>query len=436
MPIKWENSKYSQKAKEFLAKPPEDFPLLTLLDGAVRSGKTLNIIQKIPQVFDAIGNENLKVFSGYSKNTVRNNVLIELKPFIENYLGGNCKYNSGTGELDIKLWGKNYPCLVVGGGDSDSVASIQGGTWDFWYANELPQHHYNFYNMALSRLTPAYSRAFADSNPESSNHWLYQEKILPYLEGNKDVREVFEYWHFTMKDNANLSERFIRNQERLYKGAFKARKIDGLWIIAEGLVYDTFQVGKHTISTQQMLTKIKDNDFIEYFLGIDWGWNHPTAALLLGVDKNGIYYVIDELYSSKIEAETVIEWINEKQQEYGRFFSFANCDNARPEQNDKLRKQTNLIIYEEKPKVEDSISLIRSIINYDSLMVAENCTQTLNEFATYRYPSDSELAKTGNLNGNASEVPVKLNDDCMDALRYAIFKHLTTFARNKNYSTI
>ncbi len=428
MPVKWEKSIYSPKAKAFLAKPPEEFPLLTLLDGAVRSGKTLNIIQKIPQIFDAIGNDNLKVFSGYSKNTVRNNVLIELKPFIENYLGGNVKYNIASGELDIFLWGKNYPCLVVGGGDSDSVSAIQGGTWDFWYANELPQHHYNFYNMALSRLTPANARAFADSNPESANHWLYQEKIKPYLEGNPDVRDVFEYWHFTMKDNENLSQTFVRNQEKLYKGAFKARKIDGLWIVAEGLVYDTFSREKHVLSTTQIIEKIQHSEIIEYFLGIDWGWNHPTACLLLGFDRSGTYYVIDELYSSKIEADTVIFWIEEKQREYGRFFSFANCDNARPEQNDKLRKCTGLVIYEEKPKVEDSISLVRGLINYDKLIISVNCTHTLNEFDTYRYPSDSEHQKNITSSENV-DLPLKINDDCMDALRYGIYKHLTTFRK-------
>ena len=430
MPVKWEKSKYSKKARAFLAKPPEDFPLLTLLDGAVRSGKTLNIIQKIPQIFDWIGNENLKVFSGYSKNTVRNNVIIELKPFIENYLGGNVKYNGSSGEMEIRLWGKTYPCLVVGAGDSDSVASIQGGTWDFWYANELPQHHYNFYNMALSRLTPAYARAFADSNPESSNHWLYREKIKPYLNGDKNVRDVFEYWHFTMKDNANLSDVFIKNQEKLYQGAFRARKIEGLWIVADGLVYDTFNSAKHVIKQEQILEKIQSNDIIEYFLGVDWGWNHPTACLLLGVDKTGIYYLIDELYASKIEAEKVVHWINEKQTQYGRFFSFANCDNARPEQNDKLRQQTNLVIYEEKPKVEDSIALVRGLINYDRLMISEICKSTLNEFETYRYPSETERTKSGIINSDNADLPVKMNDDCMDALRYALFKHLTTFGKS------
>ena len=413
-----------------MAKQPEEFPLLTLLDGAVRSGKTLNIVQKIPQIFDWIGNDNLKVFSGYSKSTVRNNVLIELKPFIENYLGGKFKYNSASGELDIRLFGKVYNCLVVGGGKSDSAAAIQGGTWDFWYANELPQHHYSFYNMALSRLTPANARAFADSNPESSNHWLYQEKIKPYLEGNQDVKEVFEYWHFTMHDNANLSDVFVRNQEKLYTGAFKARKIDGLWIVAEGLVYDTFNRNKHTIGHTELLQKIADNEISEYFLGIDWGWNHPTAVVLFGYSRNSDYYIIDELYAQKLEADGVIQWIKQKQEEYQRFFSFANCDNARPEQNDKLRRNLGLIVYEEKPKVEDSIALVRSVINFDKLNVSLKCVHTLQEFETYRYPSEDEQLKST----VQADLPVKMNDDCMDAVRYGLFKHLTTFGKGIKFA--
>ncbi len=409
--IRWENSKYSEKARRFLSKPPENFPLFTLLDGAVRSGKTLNIIQKIPQIFEFVGNEYLKVFSGYSRNSVKNNVILELKPFIENYLGGKVRYNNSSGELDIKLFGKSYNCYVIGGGKSDSVNSIQGGTWDFWYANELPKHNYGFYNMALSRLTPDNARAFADSNPESSNHWLYQEKIKPYLKG--EGKDVFEYWHFTMLDNANLSKIFISNQEKLYKGAFKKRKIDGLWVIADGLVYDTFSRDKHSIHKAMLLDKIKKNEIIEFFLGIDWGWNHPTACLLLGSSVNGTCYVIDELYSTKLDFEGVISWINQKQNEYGKFFSYANCDNARPEQNEKLRRYTNLIIYEEKPKVDDSIALVRSLINYDKLIVSKKCLHTLDEFEVYSY------------DGSKEDVPLKINDDCMDALRYGLYKYLT-----------
>ena len=79
----------------------------------------------------------------------------------------------------------------------------------------------------------------------------------------------------------------------------------------------------------------------------------------------------------------------------------------------------------EKPKVEDSIALVRELINYDKLLVSEKCKSTLNEFETYRYRSAGE----NGYNSEDADTPLKVNDDCMDALRYALFKHLTTFRR-------
>ena len=416
MPIDWTKSKYSKKHRLFLSKKPEHMKFFTLCDGAVRSAKTLSIIYKIPQIFDFIGNEYLKVFSGYSKNTVRNNVLVELLPYLKNYHGADIKFNYSSGELDINLWGKMYNCLVVGGGKSDSDAKIQGATWDFWYANELPKHHYEFYNMALSRLTPEKARAIADSNPESSNHWLYKERIKPFLENDENIKSIFDYWHFTMNDNANLSKAFIENQKKLYKGAFEARKIKGLWIVAQGLVYDTFDEKKHTCTHSKILEKIKNNDFFDFFLGLDWGWRHPLSCGLYGVTRNGIYYKIDELYGSKINDEKVIKWILDKQSEYKKYFRFINADNARPEQNQKLRNELQgILVHEKKPKVIDSIGILRSIINFDRLIInKERCPNTIREFGLYRYPDETITIS------NDLDLPLKENDDAMDETRYAI----------------
>lgn len=431
MAIDWSKSVYSKKHKIFLSKKPENMKFFTLCDGAARSGKTLSIIYKIPQIFSYIGNDYLKVFSGYSKNTVRNNVLNELLPYLRNYHGAKCSYNSQSGELDIKLWGKEYNCFVTGGGKSDSEAAIQGGTWDFWYANELPKHHYSFYNMAVSRLTSEKARLIADSNPESPNHWLYVEKIKPFLDGDSNVRSVFDYFHFTMSDNANLSKVFIENQKKLYKGVFEARKIKGLWVIADGLVYDTFSEMKHTCSHSEVLEKINNNQFIEYFLGLDWGWNHPLSCGLYGITKNKVYYKIDELFGSKLDETDVIKWINDKQKEYKRFFRFLNADNARPEQNHKLRQALpNITVYEEKPRILDSISVLRSVINHDCLIVnASRCPNTINEFKSYRYPTSEECI------GKKTEpdVPIKENDDAMDETRYAINFYETRFVKRSSF---
>ncbi len=423
MPIDWSKSKYSKKHRRFLSLPPEKMKFFTLCDGAIRSAKTLSIIYKIPQIFQFVGNEYLKVFSGYTKQTVRNNVLIELLPFLKNYHGANVKYNSSSGELDIRLWGKTYNCLVIGGGKSDSDATIQGGTWDFWYANELPKHHYAFYNMALSRLTPEQARALADSNPESSNHWLYKERIKPFLDNDPKIRSVFDYWHFSMEDNANLSKAFIENQKKLYSGAFEARKIKGLWVVAEGLVYDTFSEKKHTCSHSQILEKIAACEFREFFLGLDWGWNHPLCCGLYGITRDGVYYKIDELFGSKLDERDVIRWIKDRQTEYGRYFRFINADNARPEQNQKLREELGgMIVYEFKPRIVDSIGILRGIINYDRLIVnRERCKNTLNEFSTYRYPSEDESG------ADDPDLPLKADDDAMDETRYALTFYETRF---------
>ena len=346
-------------------------------------------------------------------------------PYLKNYHGAKVKYNSASGELDINLWGKLYNCLVVGGGKSDSDSNIQGATWDFWYANELPKHHYGFYNMALSRLTPERAMAIADSNPESSNHWLYKERIKPFLDGDENIRSIFDYWHFTMDDNANLSKSFIQNQKKLYQGVFEARKIKGLWVVAQGLVYDTFNPAKHTCSHKVVLEKIARNEFVEYFLGLDWGWVHPLSCGLYGVTREGKYYKIDELYGSKITDDRLIAWILDKQKEYSRYFRFINCDNARPEQNHKLRQSLNgIIVHEKKPKVVDSIGIIRSIINYDRFIVnKDKCKNTMREFGLYRYPNEEEREGYG----FDLDSPLKENDDTMDETRYALYFYETNY---------
>ncbi|KKQ09699.1 MAG: Phage-related protein [Candidatus Pacebacteria bacterium GW2011_GWF1_36_5] len=427
--IDYTKSKYSPKVRKFLKKDPLDFKPFTLIDGSVRSAKTVSIIFKMPQIMDALGNDALYCFSGYSKNTVRNNVLVELLPYLKNYHNAGIKYNSSSGELDIKLWGKLYNCLVVGGGNAGSEATIQGGTWKFWYANELSKHHYSFYNMALSRLSADDARAFADSNPESTNHWLYKEKIKPLIDtahtDHDQVKQVFEYWHFIMDDNANLKPEYIEAQKRLYSGAFYERKILGQWRIAEGLVYDTFSDEKHTITHTEIIKKIQAKEFIEYIVGIDWGYTEPTAVVLIGVTQQGTYYLIDEFYQSKVQPENVIDWLKNKQFEYNiPVIRYTNGDNARPECNDKVRK-AGYTVYEEKPKVEDSITIVRSIINFDRLIISDKCVNTSNEIQTYRYPSEDERLK----HSVDPEKPIGENDHLMDSMRYILNLYERRFGR-------
>ena len=57
--IDFTKSKYSPKVKQFLSKSPLDFKKQTLLDGSVRSAKTVSIIFKMPQIMHELGNDGI-----------------------------------------------------------------------------------------------------------------------------------------------------------------------------------------------------------------------------------------------------------------------------------------------------------------------------------------------------------------------------------------
>ena len=76
----------------------------------------------------------------------------------------------------------------------------------------------------------------------------------------------------------------------------------------------------------------------------------------------------------------------------------------------------------------DSIEILRSVINYDRLIVnKDDCLQTLNEFQTYSYPEDGDSSDP--------DIPLKVNDDAMDETRYAITFYESRFLHKiKDYA--
>ena len=57
------------------------------------------------------------------------------------------------------------------------------------------------------------------------------------------------YLHFDMDDNLSLSENIKKRYRSQYQGVFYQRYIQGLWTVAEGIVYDMFSKDKHVVST-------------------------------------------------------------------------------------------------------------------------------------------------------------------------------------------
>ena len=411
----FEWSGFGQKHLNFIKTPIAEHKKITILRGAIRSGKTTAMMTKWLEYLAYMPN-HLKLIGGVSKDTVYDNVLSGMFEFFEHF-GIRYNYNHSTGMLKVEIEPNVWShCKIVGAEKAGSEKKIRGKTIAGAYIDELTLINYRFFKELLGRCSVKGAKIFCTTNPDSIDHWYKKE----FGEDNPDVERI----SFTIDDNNTLPEDYKTFIKRQYKGAFYARMIEGLDVVAEGLVYDTFNHSKHTCNHEQILKMIENYEFKDYVLGCDWGWQDPTAVGLYGVTRDKTYYMIDELYKNHIEADEVSKWILEKQKEYKIFIRCGNFENARPELNYKVQKQTNIMIRAEKPMLEDSIGLMRSVINFDRLIInKDKCPYFLSEISIYRYPDEDERMKAG----VKPDVPIDANQHILDATRYMLYYYETYF---------
>ena len=102
------------------------------------------------------------------------------------------------------------------------------------------------------------SRFWFNCNPAGPEHWFFREWIC------KREQKNMLYLHFTMEDNPALSPSIRARYEGLYTGVFYDRYVRGLWVAAEGLIYDMFQPEKHLLSREPECAG-------DWYVSVDYG---------------------------------------------------------------------------------------------------------------------------------------------------------------------
>lgn len=131
-----------------------------------------------------------------------------------------------------------------------------------------------------------------------------------------------------------LSERYRENiKASTPSGMFTDRDIKGLWVSAEGIVYKDFRKDVHYIHS----SKLKGINFVKYFAGVDWGYEHFGSVVVIGQDDKDNLYLLKE-YSKQYEE--IDYWVNvgkEIKSKYGNITFY--CDSARPEHVARYKKE-------------------------------------------------------------------------------------------------
>jgi len=261
----------------------------------------------------------------------------------------------------------------------------------------------SFVNQGVARCSIDGSKLWFNMNPGSPFHWFKTGWIDNIAEKN-----AF-HLHFTMDDNLSLSEKVKERYKRLFSGVFYQRYINGLWVIAEGVIYDMFDVGIHCVD------KIPDK-FDYYLLGVDYATGNPTAFILIGVLGN-LLYIIDEYYwdsKEKGRQKTDAEYSRDLREFIkGRFPRIICIDPSAASFKLQLIKDGVFNIKEADNAVVDGIRTVASFLSERRLFVyRKKCPNLLKEFGVYSW--DPKAQERG------EDKPIKAHDHALDGLRYVL----------------
>ena len=391
----------SKKQRESLF---ESTARINIWEGAVRSGKTYVSLWRFLKELSQNTGENdesegeyciiTRTFDSFKRN---------IKKLLEQMISSDVKHYLGLREL--KIWGKKVH--IIGADDERAENKIRGPTFAGAYVDEATIIPESVFKMLISRCAMKNAKIFATTNPDSPFHWLKRD----FLEGNPDVKS----WQFTLDDNPDLTQGEKDYLKRQYKGIWYQRFIQGLWVQAQGAVYDFFDPNLHVIDFPP--------GFAEFYIcGIDYGTTNACSFVLIGINtsKYPNMWVEDVYYFDSKTAQR-----QKTDSEYTEDFKkFASGRNIKAIYIDpsaasfKLEMQRSGIsgLFEAKNEVLDGIRLVSNYFTNGTLKICRRCDILIKEMQSYVW--DPKCAKTG------EDKPLKQSDHSLDAMRYAVYTHL------------
>ena len=277
------------------------------------------------------------------------------------------------------------------------LAGARGFTAYGGYVNEASLANPAVFSEILSRCSKAGSHVIADTNPDAPTHWLKTDYIDNENPDNKTL--VFT---FTMDDNTFLAPDYVKQKKaQTPTGMFYNREILGLWVSADGLVYQDFDEDRMVIPASQI-----PND-LHVYCGVDWGFEHKGVITVWGDDNDGNVYLLHEYTSQFKFIDYWVKLAKKLQEKYGYNLTFW-ADSARPDNVTEFQKAGIDCRNANKARMA-GIEKVAEFMKTGHFFISEDgIDQFLDEI--YQYVWDENTGE-----------PKKENDDVMDSMRYAIF---------------
>lgn len=391
-------SKLSKKQKrvfKWCYKP--DYKAI-ICDGSVRSGKTISMITSfILWAMSEFEGANFGICGKTVQSTERN-VIVPLQDIIDITYYYTVKYTRSTHCLEVSTSKKSNKFYVFGGKDESSYQLIQGITLSGVFFDEAVLMPRSFVEQAITRtISVEKSKLWFNCNPDSSEHWFYKEWVL------KAPERKALHLHFTMEDNPTLSKNQIEYAKSQFVGVFYQRYIEGLWVLAEGLVYPMF--------TENNVI----DDYISssgvFYISCDYGIKNPTSMGLWALEYDKAIRIKEFYWDGRENYSKTDEELYQDLENLASGYnvqhiivdpsasSFIEC--IKRHHKFKVRKANNDVI--------NGIRNTSTLIAKKKILICKCCVDLLRELKLYRWDEKS-----------LKDEVIKEHDHACDDMRYFV----------------
>jgi PBSX family phage terminase large subunit len=378
---------------------------INIWEGSVRSGKTFatyfrfadECVQGPPGPF---------VVMGKTHDTLKRNIL---DPMIEIF--GPAAVKVWHGKREARIFGRKV--YLAGANNLQAEDKIRGMTAAGALGDELTLWPEEVFNMLMTRLSVTGAKFFGTTNPDSPLHWLKKNWL------DKAAEKGVARFPFKLRDNTALSQEFIQALEREHVGLWKKRMIDGLWVIAEGAIWDMFLLDPEGDRGAHVVDAVPANlKFHRYVVAIDYGTRNPFVALLIGQGNDGRFWILDEWrWDSATKqrqkdplqyALALKDWVADKQILVSKWF----VDPSELSFILTLRKQVAGKVESADNRVEDGLKSVATLLTHDKVRILRCCEGLIEEISSYVWDPDKQE--------KGIDAPLKVADHGPDAFRYGV----------------
>ena len=361
---------------------------INILEGSVRSGKTHGSYEWWARYLLFSAPKGDLLMTGRTLKSLERNVLLPMQGLIP------LTYSLHSKRADIL--GRRIH--LEGANDRQSESKIRGMTIAGHYGDEITLWPESYFAQSLARMSVAGAKMIGTTNPDSPNHWLKKD----WIDADKGVVSR----KLTIEDNEHLPADFVESLKREYTGLWYKRFIEGLWVSAEGSVYDMF--------TDDKIVKKVPKCF-RYWLSGDYGTATTTVFHMFGQDHEGRIYLIKEYTwdaKKKGRQKTDTEYMKDLKAFIGgvKYEGFY-CDPSAvsfmltcSRNGIKTRDANNDVV--------EGIRNVSALFSNNLLYIHERCTETID--GLYGYVWDDKHQRQG------VDKPLKQADHHADSLRYGI----------------